>query len=250
MTPLPGHRISTSNQTELALPRQTSRSDSRAVDSLAQRLTRLTGKTVSITITNNTSRFASFRTLNNQIALRLHNIFVDASDEVLAGIAEWIKQPRFGVPLSVSTFVQNTPRPATRTRKRRLLNPKGRVFDLTVLYEEINQRHFAGQVKTSITYGRNTSHHKVDTRLLGSFSRRDSLITIHPLLDSERVPVWVISFTIFHEMLHSLQPPGTKRPHDREFRTREAQHPDYERVMKWRKDNHLWLSGRERKRAS
>ena len=76
---------------------------------------------------------------------------------------------------------------------------------------------------------------------LGSYDSSRDLVRIHPVLDQEAVPEWVVAFVIYHELLHALIP--SRRVgrrlihHGPEFRARERAHPDFERATAWERKN-------------
>lgn len=72
---------------------------------------------------------------------------------------------------------------------------------------------------------------------LGSWSPQQQLIRVHPVLDSARVPDFVVGFVVFHELLHAVLPSeqngGRRRLHPPTFQAREARHPDHGRTQIW-----------------
>ncbi len=74
---------------------------------------------------------------------------------------------------------------------------------------------------------------------LGSYDSSRDLVRIHPVLDQEAVPEWVVAFVVYHELLHALVPServGRKLiHHGAKFRGREQAHPDFERATEWEK---------------
>ena len=72
---------------------------------------------------------------------------------------------------------------------------------------------------------------------LGSWNPDHSLIRIHPVLDSPRVPEHVVGFVVFHEMLHAMlgkEIHGQRElSHGPEFRRQERAHPDHSRAEAW-----------------
>ncbi len=213
-------------------------------DNLEKTLSDLIGGVVKLTITENRTRMVAFRKTATRHMVRLQRSFLSADEGVIEALGAWMRKPKAGIPEVVRKFVQSIVserRPAQE--RKRILITRGQVYDLLRLSKEVNHRFFQDRVSAQITFGRDTSDHRVQIRRLGSYSRDHNLITIHPLLDSHRVPESVIAFTIYHEMLHALQPPGHKRPHDAEFKRREKAHPDYARVTAWRKANSRFLIG-------
>jgi len=86
------------------------------------------------------------------------------------------------------------------------------------------------------TRKRSTARHGLR---LGSYDSTKDLVRIHPVLDQQAVPEWVVAFVVYHELLHALVPSkriGRKLiHHGAEFRARERAHPDFERATEWEK---------------
>lgn len=123
------------------------------------------------------------------------------------------------------------------------VRPAGAVHDLRRIADQVNERWFEGRVDVPITWGRDTSRKSVRSRRLGSWRRGDRMIVIHPVLDDERVPEFVVAFVVYHEMLHALQPENTRRPHDAAFRSALRAHPDHGRAMAWQREHRDLLLG-------
>lgn len=101
----------------------------------------------------------------------------------------------------------------------------------------------------------NTSHHGVQIAWgqrartpsrrsirLGSMDEKRSLIRVHPVLDNDWVPPFVIEFVIWHELCHYIRPPLSRdiaratsdhRVHHRAFRALEARFPELENAETW-----------------
>ena len=64
-------------------------------------------------------------------------------------------------------------------------------------------------------------------------------IRVHPVLDHDSVPDFVLEVLLHHELLHLAIPPkvvgGRRVIHSRVFRHRERAHPDYARSQAWEK---------------
>ncbi len=208
------------------------------------RLRIVIGEAFKLILTRNRTSLISFKRVQGELVIRMQEAFLGAPEQLIVDLGKWIKSPRGGAPKSIREFAGTIIHPEVRARSRKLYHQsETKVHDLKILYDKVNQEFFEGKIEVDITYGRDSSRQKVNVRRLGSFSRRQKLITIHPLLDDPRVPELIITFTIFHEMLHALQPDAHKRPHDKAFRIAEKQHPEYEKVMAWRKKNDRFLRG-------
>lgn len=234
---------------------------------LEMRLIARLGKPVHVIYTQNRVRMISVKERYGILQVRVHEAFAEAPKEVLEELSEWLSSPHRKPSEIIRSFIESiqveaspslmTLQPQDSTTEElplfaaappdpalkalppppRGLKTKGSVYDLQELYDQVNRKWFNGEIRSHITWGRDNSHKTVRSRRLGSYRHDQKLITIHPVLDDTRVPRKVVAFTVFHEMLHSLQPPGHRRPHDAAFRKAERAHPDYTWVQRWRKEN-------------
>ena len=66
-------------------------------------------------------------------------------------------------------------------------------------------------------------------------------IRINPVLDSRKIPRYVIGFIVYHEMLHADIDTELKncrrRIHSEEFKKREKMYKYYERAVEWEKQH-------------
>jgi len=122
-------------------------------------------------------------------------------------------------------------------RQRRLLKGKkqiakktGKHHSLREIYREINQSYFNNQVDIEkVGWGMR----KGLTRL-GHYDPVHHTITISPTLDSPAVPKFVLSYVLYHEMLHAVfetESSGRIRTHHSpEFRRAETAYPDFSKA--------------------
>ncbi len=172
--------------------------------------------------------------------LRLHEVFADAPAHVRAALATWLRTPkdaRAGQTIDAFIAEQRGRIQATPSRRPRL-RTQGRCFDLAAVMASENTRHFGERVDAQITWGRRPTRPPRTSIRLGSYCADDHLIRIHPHLDRPVVPDYLVRFVVFHEMLHAdlgiaSGPTGRRRIHPREFREREAAHPDCQRALAW-----------------
>jgi len=118
---------------------------------------------------------------------------------------------------------------ARRLQKgRKLLSAEtGSCHSLKEIYKEINGRFFQNQIEINkIGWGLRKSWNH-----LGHYDPVHHTITLSPVLDSSAVPKFVVSYIVYHEMLHAIfeeQPSrSARRHHPPEFRRAEKAYPDY-----------------------
>lgn len=107
---------------------------------------------------------------------------------------------------------------ARRARGRKhLLPPRGRVHDLDELFGRLNERYFNGSLhKPTLGWSFQASR----TRL-GHYDAAHDAIVISSIFDKLAVPVLVVEYVLFHEMLHVQHPVqlegGRRRVHTPAF---------------------------------
>jgi len=82
---------------------------SNSKEALRQYLEKVTGKSVSLTLTDNSTSMFSLRTKNNSVWVRMHWMFLNASDEVIREITDFIKTRKGRTPLTKNFIGENQP---------------------------------------------------------------------------------------------------------------------------------------------
>jgi len=183
----------------------------------------------------------------NRVVLRVHQIFREAPRSVASAVVGlYLRQPRAretrrSLHLIINRFIDTHEDKILRSWEdsvdlARYPGPKGRVFDLEEIFESLNRRHFGGALASFVTWSR-TSPRRSMGAWLETPPRFKNIITINRLLDSPRVPRYVVEEVVHHEMLHEAIPAvhkgGRKIMHPPEFRRRERAFPDYECAAEW-----------------
>jgi predicted metal-dependent hydrolase len=192
-------------------------------------------------------RFRKYANANSRITLDAGRLQIDISD-LLEGAPAPIQEAL--AMILISKLYRKSPEPGVLARYRRYLNradvrramhsvkqqrgrklfrePKGRIYDLCALFEELNLRYFNGlmarpELGWSLRPSRTT---------LGHYDPAHHMIVLTSLLDSEGAPELAVRFVMFHEMLHLRFPTqhhGCRRcVHTREFKLAEKQFENYE----------------------
>jgi hypothetical protein len=143
------------------------------------------------------------------------------------------KPPRRSIEIYDS--FRKAPSIESAVSKRRLIKGRkhfaaetGKHHSPGALYRELNGSYFAGQIEIQkIGWSRRNSWSR-----LGHYDPLHQTITLSPVLDSPKVPDFVVRYLVYHEMLHAVfQNPH--RHHPPEFRKAERAYPDYERAKKF-----------------
>jgi predicted metal-dependent hydrolase len=126
---------------------------------------------------------------------------------------------------------KNIPVAAGRSVNRYI--PVGKHFDLEKIFDDLNRVYFRNTLKV----GRTGWSLKKSYRRLGFYDARRDLLVISKIFDHSRVPVEVVKYLVYHEMLHIQIPERTGKSrrilHPPEFRRREREFPGYQQIDDW-----------------
>jgi predicted metal-dependent hydrolase len=131
--------------------------------------------------------------------------------------------------------------PERKKRKIGNYNPQGSCYDLRIIFNQLNQNYFNNSLQIkNIGWSK-----KISYRRLGFYNEERDLLVISKIFDSEKVPEEVITYLVYHEMLHILLPMkkrnGRRIIHAKRFKELEKQYPAYNRINKWIKTNLIRL---------
>ncbi len=192
-------------------------------------------------------RFRRYANANSRIRLDRDRLAVDISDvlkEAPAPIQEALaillvskllrKRPD---PRSVAQYqryvntarVQGAVTTAKRERGRKAMrHPSGEFFDLITIFNDLNCRYFEGKLQApamgwSLRGSRST---------LGHYDPAHHAIVLSCLLDSAESSYLIVSYVLFHELLHTVYPAESRTArrcvHTAEFKAAEKRFEDYD----------------------
>jgi hypothetical protein len=112
-------------------------------------------------------------------------------------------------------------------------SPRGKAYDLEELFEQLNNRYFAGRLsQPQLSWSKRRSW-----RVLGYHDHVHGSIIISRTLDDKRIPRFVLEYVLYHEMLHVKHPPklesGRMVYHSRAFRADERLFEFFEEALKF-----------------
>jgi hypothetical protein len=219
-------------------------------DTMRDSLEKMTGKPVSLRITDNATSLLSIRTRPDLVNVRIHWMFLKAGDDIIKEISGFIKKRKGQTPL-IRKFIHEN-RACIKVRDCSSNPPvkirtQGRFHDLREMFAALNNAYFGGKVSASIGWGKRNQRRVVRKRILGSYSGHTNTIRINPVLDRKTVPGFFIRYIIYHEMLHSIMQEerknGRRLLHSPVFRERERLFGEYEKAIAWEKQ-HFTGNGR------
>ena len=197
-----------------------------------------------------TVHFRKYANANSRIRLQDGHLRADISDllegapapiqEALAFILIsklYRKIPAAGILARYRRYlsrgdVRRTLDRAKQQRGRKVYrDPRGRVYDLCAIFEELNSQYFHGlmarpELGWSVRPSRTT---------LGHYDPSHHVIVLTVLLDSEKAPELLVKYVMFHEMLHLRFPTehrGVRRcVHTKDFKRAEREFKDFKKAI-------------------
>jgi len=181
-----------------------------------------------------------------RLHLRISDLFHDAPLEVLEALAAIllsrlyrrklnpVYQQRYRqYTLSPEMLERSREARRNRGRRRHRNGPRGRVYDLDQLFRKINEEYFSNELpKPALSWT-----HRPTRSVLGSYEFDDDVIFVSRHLDSARVPLHVVRYILFHEMLHvkygTRVEGGREIVHPPEFRREEKRFRHYVEANRW-----------------
>lgn len=209
-----------------------------------QKLQNMVGSNLIIRINNNRSTMLHVRWKETSTHVSLHHMFLKAPHTVQKGLASYIRQDDTVISQDVQAFIDKN---LAILDHSYLTDPdhictKGTTYDLQKLYNKINKSYFNGELDLLVTWFADPSK-KVRTKCtLGLYYDLVKLVKIHRLLDNPLVPLCVIEYVMYHEMVHAVCPiykdeKGRNCIHSREFKVLERQFLQFEEANKWLKEH-------------
>ena len=188
--------------------------------------------------------FFAFANVNNTIRLREGRLLVRLSDllegapeAVLRAIAHILlakmyRQPidrgqaaRYRKYVASHEIVRKTHLVRQMRGRKRLHSARGHIYDLDVIFEELNTRFFHGlMARPRMSWSQTKTR-----RILGHYDPAHNAIIISRIFDHFAVPAFVLEYVVYHEMLHLKHPVrlrGSRRcVHSAEFQAEEKLFP-------------------------
>jgi hypothetical protein len=189
----------------------------------------------------------TIRLRNGKLHVRLSDLLEGAPGPVLRALANILLAKMYRQPVERSWAARYRRYVASReiSRKahlvrqargrKRLGSPRGRVYDLEAIFEDLNVRFFHGLLaRPLVTWSRDHARNS-----LGHYDPAHNAIVVSQIFDHPRVPRYALEYILYHEMLHLLHPvklKGSRRcVHSAEFRAEEKRFPQLEAARRFLK---------------
>jgi predicted metal-dependent hydrolase len=188
--------------------------------------------------------FFAFANVNNTIRLRdgkllvrLSDLLEGAPDGVLRAIAHILLAKMYRKPIDRGQAARyrkyvashEIVRKAHLVRqmrgRKRLHSPRGHVYDLETIFEDLNIRFFHGLLaRPRMGWSQLRTR-----RILGHYDPAHNAIIISRVFDHFSVPRYAVEYIVYHEMLHLKHPVRLRKSrrcvHSAEFQAEEKQFP-------------------------
>ncbi len=180
-----------------------------------------------------TSLTSNIRFAQGRLQVKISDLLVDAPEPVQEALAFILLSKLFrqqAPKAMVSKYRLHLAESDLATRmhairqergSKRLEDPNGEYFDLEKIFNEVNAKYFDGLiVKPRLGWSQQRSR-----TILGHYDASHHAIAISRLLDQKQIPVFLVEYVMYHEMLHIKHPVehvGDKRKvHTRPFQAEE-----------------------------
>lgn len=197
---------------------------------------------VQIVLTENRRTMISTQKRDGGLVVRLHRMFLRAGPTIVTALGRYLSRSDARASRLVSEFIE-AQRGQVRAPRPHTLRQEGHHHDLASLFDEVNLAEFGGSIEgVSITWGRHGSRTRRRRSIrLGTYTREERLVRIHPALDVAWVPRFFVRYIVFHELLHHVEPEiehaGRTEFHTERFRARERAYVDYTRALAWEREH-------------
>lgn len=202
------------------------------------------GVKLQLKINDNRSTMLSVRWEPECTKVSLHRMFLQAPRHVMHALACYLRKEDKIISPQVRAFIENGLQELDYSH---LLDPQklyvqGNVYNLKHIYDAINREYFNNKLNLWITwFGKSASRNRRRVTF-GLYHDPLRLIKINRILDTPSIPDYVVSYVVYHEMLHYVCPAyidekGLSRIHSKEFKHREEQFCYFDMAQNWIKKN-------------
>lgn len=205
-----------------------------------ERLEVTSGKKLKLRINNNRSTMLSVKWGEPDCTVSLHSFFLGAPENVMNALACYIKQEHKTIAPSIKMFIEDNLKKLDYSHQidTSKLSVRGNVHDLEEIYKRLNQEYFDNKIDVAITWYGKHDKRNYSRVTFGLYHHLLRLIKINRILDIPQVPDYMVSFVVYHEMLHVACPSyvdekGFNRIHSKEFKERETLFRDYYKATLW-----------------
>ncbi len=180
---------------------------------------------------------STIRLRNRGLLVRLSDLLEGAPAPVLEAIFHLLLARLYRKPVDAVRALRYRRYVSSRRMHARMLRareirgrkhvsgPRGRVYDLEEIFEDLNRRFFHGLMgRPLLTWSRNHAR-----QMLGHYDPAHNTIVVSRVFDSAQVPRYALEYLVYHEMLHLRHPvrvrAGRRCVHSADFHAEEKLFP-------------------------
>lgn len=190
---------------------------------------------------------STIRVRDGRLHVRLSDHLMDAPDPVIAGLLQILLCSLDNVsrkradPLLVQAYedyvrderLEERRGESRRTRGRKHIDPIGEHRSLLASYLRVTiQMGLRLRDPPVLSWSKERSRNR-----FGHYDKDHGCIVVSRVLDSARVPRFVLDYVVYHELLHLVHPveygPGRRRVHTKPFLADEAKFRKRDEAEKW-----------------
>lgn len=180
---------------------------------------------------------STIRLRSGRISVRISDLLASAPEPVIEALAHILLRKLYRKPiprLYNTRYRRYTGRKDIAAKsalirqirgRKQLTSPRGKYYDLTEIFEELNGAYFHGLLGQPVL----SWSPAAARRNLGHYDPAHNAVLISRIFDTPRVPRFVLQYVMYHEMLHLKYPvrlKGSRRcVHSPEFQKEERLFP-------------------------
>lgn len=214
-----------------------------------EKLENSAGVKLRLKINDNRSTMLSIKWEPDFPKISLHRMFLHAPKNVMQALACYLKGEHQTLAPSIKAYIEKGLQQLDYSHELDLssLQTKGKVYDLRMMYREINRSYFNRSLDLHITWFGERQRRQMSKRVIfGLFHDPLRLIKINRLLDNSYFPEFFVSYVIYHEMLHYVCPSyvderGHTHIHSKEFKGKEKEFKYFKEAQQWIRENKDYL---------
>lgn len=202
------------------------------------------GLKLKLKINDNHSTMLSVKWEPDCTKISLHRIFLQAPQNVMDALACYLRKEDKNIANSVKVFIEDNLKKLDYSHEldRSKLYSQGNVYNLQKIYHTLNNEYFQNRLNLHITWFGNLVQRSRTRVTFGLYHDPLRLIKINRLLDSPSFPDYLVSYVVYHEMLHHVCPAyfddkGQHQIHSKEFKAQEGLFCYYDLAQKWIEKN-------------
>lgn len=209
-------------------------------DDILRQLEGHSSQKLKLTINDNRSTMLSVKWEPDCTKVSLHRMFLNAPQNVMDSLACYIDKRQKSVAHPIKAFISEKRQSLDYSNCKIIqkIDHQGDVYHLGQLYDRLNEEYFEKSLGLKITwFGKRFQNNKSQVTF-GLYFDSLKLIKVSRLLDRVETPEYVISFIIYHEMLHYACPAytdekGFNRIHNPQFKKRESAYKEFAQANDW-----------------